>query len=178
MKTNIELYEMISQRKRYLTEMFILVKSLISAQKTSSTSNNSRFFSLRAPKQRLTSSLGAIPAEADIRESLCHEIRTRHERSRTNAELTPRSSCSSVRCPSPSMKQYQWLCLSLVLSNSSLSHKSRMEKTTILLITPAWTTQTKCATRHMMSDLLAIHPQTLMAPNGQIHPLLQNESPN
>lgn len=64
----------------YLTKMFILVKSLITAQKTSS--NNSSFF-VTGP-QATTFGLGARPAEADIRESIGHEIRTRQERSRTD----------------------------------------------------------------------------------------------
>eukprot|EP00105_Crassostrea_gigas_P035766 XP_019919914.1 PREDICTED: uncharacterized protein LOC109617710 [Crassostrea gigas] len=64
--------------------MFISVKSLITAQRTSS--NNSSFF-VTGP-QATTSGLGARPAEADIRESLGHEIRTRQERSRTNTGIS------------------------------------------------------------------------------------------
>lgn len=58
--------------------------------------------------------------------------------------------------------------------------KTRMEKTTILLIAPAWTTQPWYATLLEMSVqvpvLLPVHPQTLIAPDGQTHPVLQNES--
>uniref|UniRef100_A0A8W8IDG3 Uncharacterized protein n=1 Tax=Magallana gigas TaxID=29159 RepID=A0A8W8IDG3_MAGGI len=75
-----ELYKMIPHANGYLTIMFILVKSLISAQKTSS--NNSSFF--RYGPQATTSGLGARPADADIREILGHEITTRPERSRAN----------------------------------------------------------------------------------------------
>lgn len=58
--------------------------------------------------------------------------------------------------------------------------KTRMEKTTILLIAPAWTTQPLYATLLEMTVqdpvLLPVHQQTLIAPDSQIPTLLQNES--
>lgn len=60
-------------------------KMMLNGQKSHFSSENKQHQQQQQVFFRLTSGLGAIPAEADIRESLCHEIRTRHERSRTNA---------------------------------------------------------------------------------------------
>ena len=58
--------------------------------------------------------------------------------------------------------------------------KIRLEETTILLITPAWTTQPWYTTLLEMSIqdpvLLPIQHRTLLSPDGRVHPLLQNQS--
>lgn len=59
--------------------------------------------------------------------------------------------CSSVRCSSQSMEQYQSLCISPFCLIARCLIKTRMEKTTILIIAAAWTTRPRYATLLEMS---------------------------
>lgn len=77
-----EMYEMIPQQKQ------VHVKNVYFGQKFHISLKNrqqqqEQFFFVTGP-QATTSGLEAIPAEADIRDNLGHEIRTGQERSRTN----------------------------------------------------------------------------------------------
>nr|XP_034300380.1 uncharacterized protein LOC109617710 [Crassostrea gigas] len=75
---------MIPQRKR------VPDKNVYFGQKSHFSSENKQQqqqFFVTGP-QATTSGLGARPTEADIRESLGHEIRTRQERSRTNTGIS------------------------------------------------------------------------------------------
>lgn len=89
-------------------------------------------------------------------------------------EMAPKAPCSSVRCSSPSMEQHQGLCLSPVLSKKDEKGKDDdsinrpyLDNTTMVRSSP----RDVCTGPSSPPS-----PQTLIAPDGQIHPLLQNES--